>query len=246
MNEYEKVLFIPDIHCPFQDNRALEVLYSFMDWYKPDTIFIMGDVLDCYAISRFTKDPNGELKFQEELDEATNILRKIRHKAKKAKIYLLRGNHELRVQKFLWTNAKALSGLHALEVESLLGLHKLDIEYIREGSLRYHGLMIKHGNIVRKFSGYTAKGEFEDNGCSGVSGHSHRLSIYRQTNSGGEYIWVEAGHLCNPKQEYLEGKVANWQQGWALGWFKKNSKRYHLETVNLVNYKAFYGGKEFE
>lgn len=54
-----------------------------------------------------------------------------------------------------------------------------------------------------------------------------------------------SGHLCDPNQEYLEGEKPNWQAGWGIGWFKKNSKRYHLELISLINYKAFYGGREF-
>ena len=242
---YEKVLFIPDIHCPFQDDKALEVFYQFVQWFKPETIFIMGDLLDCYAISRFTKEPNGALKFQEELDTAVSVLERIRHLNKKAKIYYIRGNHEARIQKFLWNNAKELSGLHALEIENLLEFKRLGIEYVKDGMMKYKGIIVKHGSVVRKYAGYTAKAEFEKNGCSGVSAHTHRQCIYRQNNAGGDYVWVEAGHLCDPNQEYLEGEKPNWMSGWGIGWFKKNSKRYHLELISLINYKAFYGGREF-
>jgi len=245
MKKFEKVLFIPDIHCPYHDEKALQVLYSFINWHKPDTIFITGDLLDGYAISRFTKDPNGALKFQSELDSAIEVLNDIRKRAKKAKIYFIRGNHEARLQKFLWSNAKELSGLHALELENLLELKRLNIEYVKEGLIRYKGIIIKHGSIVRKYASYTAKAEFEKNGCSGVSGHTHRQGSYRHTNSSDAYAWLELGHLCDPNQEYLEGEIANWQQGWGLGWFKNNSKKYYLELVPLINYKAFYGGKEF-
>lgn len=245
MKKFEKVLFVPDIHCPYQDDRALEVLYSFINWYKPETIFLMGDLLDGYAISRFTKDPNGALKFQSELDSAIEVLNNIRRRAKKAKIYFIRGNHEARLQKFLWSNAKELSGLHALEIENLLELKRLNIEYVRNGMMRYKGIVVKHGSVVRKYSGYTAKAEFEKNGCSGISGHTHRQSVFRHTNSSDAYIWLEAGHLCNPNQEYLEGEIANWQQGWAVGYFSRESSRYNLELIPLIDYKAFYNGKEF-
>jgi predicted phosphodiesterase len=242
---YEKVLFIPDIHAPFQDDRALNILYQFIKWFKPSTIIILGDILDCYAISRFTKDPNGALKFQQELDEAQNILGQIRKSAPKADIRLIKGNHEARIQKFLWSNAKELANLHALEIENLLGLKNFNIKWIKEGMTNIFQLVVKHGSVVRKYSGYTAKAEFERNGCSGVSAHTHRQCIYRHSNNGGDYIWMETGHLADPNQEYLEGEKPNWQQGFGVGWFKKGSKRYHLELIPINNYKAFYGGLEF-
>ena len=242
---YEKVLFISDIHAPFQDDKAVDLMLKFSKYFKPEVIFIMGDLLDCYAISRFTKDPNGALKFQEELDKAQDIIRKIREANKKAKIYYLKGNHEYRIQKFLWNNAKELANLHALEIENLLALRHYKVEWVKEGNMMYKGLLMKHGSVVRKFSCYTAKAEFEKNGCSGVSAHTHRQGIYRQNNAGGDYIWMEAGHLCDPNQDYLEGEKPNWQQGFGIGYFKKGSKRFYLELIPIINHKAFYGGKEF-
>jgi hypothetical protein len=83
------------------------------------------------------------------------------------------------------------------------------------------------------------------NGKVSVTLNTHRQCIYRQNNAGGDYVWMEAGHLCDPNQEYLEGEKPNWMSGWGIGWFKKNSKRYHLELISLINYKAFYSGREF-
>ena len=106
-------------------------------------------------------------------------------------------------------------------------------------------MLVKHGSVVRKFAGYTAKAEFEKNGCSGVSAHTHRLATYRQSNESGDYIWVESGCLCKLDAEYLNGETANWQQGFSIGYFKEGSNRYLLETVPIINNKAMYGGQEF-
>lgn len=245
-NDYERVVFISDIHAPFHDEKALAILYKFIKWFKPETVFIMGDMLDAYALSRFSKDPNGALHFQEEIDSATNILSDIRKNCgKKAKIYYLKGNHSARIQKFLWNNAKELSNLHILELPSLLNLKRFNIEYVEKGMMKYKGIMVKHGSVVRKYAGYSAKAEFEKNGCSGVSGHTHRAAIYMHTNAGGDYKWMEVGCLCDLNQEYLEGETANWQQSFGIGYFHKKTTRYQLELVNIIDGKAMYAGKEF-
>jgi len=243
--DYERVVFISDIHAPFEDKKALAILYNFIKWFKPDTVFIMGDLLDAYAISRFSKDPEGALHFQEELDRAIDILKDIRTISKKAKIYYIKGNHSGRIQKYLWNNAKELAGLHALELPNLLGLKRLNIEYVEKGMMMYKGVMVKHGSVVRKFAGYTAKAEFEKNGCSGVSAHSHRAAIYMQTNAGGDYKWMEVGCLCKLDQEYMEGETPNWQHSFGIGYFHKKTKRYQLELVNIIDKCAMYAGKEF-
>ncbi len=241
----KKVLFIPDIHCPYEDTIALEALYCFMNWWKPDTVIILGDLIDFYAISRFNKDPDRALKLQEELDSSVQVLKDIKDRAGNAKIYFIKGNHEARLKKYLWSNATELNSLKALRLENLLQFERFNIKYEDRGLLKYKHLIVKHGTLVRKFTCYTAKGEFEKNGKSGVSGHTHRLGSYRHTNEGGEYIWVESGCLCKLNPEYMEGETPNWMQGFTVGYFKEGSKRFLLETVPIIQGKAMYGGKEF-
>lgn len=245
MTNYQKTVFISDIHAPYQDEIALHSLKEFIKWFKPDDLVFLGDVIDFYAVSSFVKDPERALKLQEEIDEAKHIIDDICKVSIRSKKFFIKGNHEGRLQKYLWSSAKELSGLRSLQLESLLDFKKHNISYIKDGKMFYKGIIVKHGNVVRKFAGYTAKAEFEKNGMSGVSAHSHRLSQYRHANESGDYVWVESGCLCKLDPEYLEGEVANWQQGFSIGYFKEHSKRFHLETVPIVRGKSMYGGREF-
>ena len=245
MTKYKRVLFVSDIHCPYQDKSALRAMYNFMDWWKPQEVIILGDLVDFYAISKFSRDPERVLKLQEELDESVKILNQIREHAGKVSIYFLRGNHEDRLKKYLWSKAQELSGLRALRLEELLEFDRLKISYEDKNQIKCGGVMFKHGSIIRMFAGYTAKGEFEKNGMSGVSGHSHRLAQYRHTNEADSYIWTEAGCLCQLDANYMDGSKANWNQGFCVGYFKNNSKRFILETIPILNGRAFYCGKEY-
>ncbi len=245
MTQYKKVLFISDIHCPYQDELALKALYNFTDWFKPSEVIILGDLVDFYAVSRFSREPDRVLKLQNELDQAVKVLEQIRKHSGRSSIYFIRGNHEDRLKKYLWSEAQELSGLRALRLEELLQFDRLKIKYEDKNQIRYRNIIVKHGNIIRKFAGYTAKGEFEKNGLSGVSGHSHRLAQYRHTNEADSYIWTEAGCLCKLNADYLEGSTPNWNQGFAIGYFKENSNRFLIETVPIIHSKAMYGGKEF-
>jgi predicted phosphodiesterase len=241
----KKVLFIPDVHCPFHDNVALEALYNFMNWWKPEKVIILGDLVDFYALSSFNKDPRRALQLQKELDSSVQVLKDIRDRAPKADIHFIKGNHEHRLKKYLWSNSKELDGLRALQMEKLLEFDRFNIKYHDNGRMKYKGLVFKHGNVVRKYSGYSAKAEFEKNGTSGVSGHTHRLSVYRHTNESAPYIWIESGCLCKLNAEYLNGETPNWQQGFSVGYFKQNSSRFLLETIPIIKGKAMYGGQEF-
>jgi len=243
---YKRILFISDIHCPYHDTKSVSALCSFSKWYKPDTLVFLGDVIDFYAISHFVKDPKRALELQREIDVTKQVLKQITATVpKKVKKIMIAGNHEARLQKFLWTRAAELSGLDGLELANLLGLNDLGIKYYRNGRLKYKGMIFKHGDIVRKYAGYTARGEFDSSGMSGVSVHTHRLSQYYYTSESGEYLWTEAGCLCKLDQEYLRGKTPNWQPGFAIGYYKTGSQRFHVDVVPIVKGKAMYGGYEF-
>jgi predicted phosphodiesterase len=245
MKIYKRVLFISDIHCPYHDTKALRAMYEFMDWWKPGEVIVLGDLVDFYAVSRFSREPERVLKLQGELDESVEVLSDIRKHAPRVPMTFIKGNHEARLKRYLWSNAQELDCLRALKLESLLEFDKFKISYEDRGIMRFRNIMVKHGNIVRKFAGYTAKGEFEKNGMSGVSGHTHRLAQYRHTNELDSFIWTESGCLCLLNADYLEGQKPNWQVGFSIGYFKENSNKFLIETVPIISGKALYAGREF-
>lgn len=244
MKIYEKVLFLADAHCPFQDDEMLKATTRFIKYFKPDKIFLLGDIIDFYAISSFVKDPERVLKLQEEIDSTINWLQKIRE-VSKCEIIYIRGNHEYRLQKYIWTFAPALYNLTAFTLPELLKFDKLNIQYVEQGRMEYKGIIIKHGSIVRKFSGYSAKGEVEKSGKSGVSGHVHRSNVYSETKESGELKWMECGCMCLKDAEYLEGETPNWQNSIGVGYFKYNTNRYHLDLIPYVDGKLMYAGEEY-
>jgi len=243
--KYKRSLFIPDIHAPYQDEKAISALITFAKWWKPDQVFFLGDVVDFYALSRFNKDPERALKLQDELDSATKVIGRICAAANGSKKYFLKGNHEYRLIKYLWSNSPELSGIRSLHLEELLHFDRFDITYVPDGKMNFRGMVLKHGNVVRKFAGYTAKGELEATGKSGISGHTHRLAAYRQTNEAGDFVWHEAGCLCQLNPEYMEGKTPNWQQGFLIGFYKEGSKQFNIAEVPIIHSKAMYNGMEF-
>lgn len=243
--KYKKVLYVSDIHAPFHDNKAINAMIAFAKWFKPDVVIYMGDLVDFYAISHFAKDPMRALQLQKEIDSAVSVLTRIDTACNGAEKFFIRGNHEMRMQKFLWTRAAELSSLRGLSVERLLKLDDFGIKYMKNGRMTYRGNVIKHGDLVRKFSAYTSKGEFDATGMSGKSAHTHRAGVYRVTNESGSYTWMECGCLCLLNAEYMDGKIPNWQQGFGISYFKEGSRRFQDEFVPIIKGKAMYGGMEF-
>ena len=230
---YLKYLIIPDFHAPYEDYRAIQAVYEFAKDWRPDEIIMMGDHVDFYSLSVFDKNPERLDGLQKEIDVLHYHLDEMRN-FHKGKITYLEGNHEHRLIRYLWKHPEMNSLRCVNNVPSLLDLDKYDIDYHQ--NIMRHGVLFKHGSIVRKHSGYTAKGELEGEGTSGVSGHTHRMGSHYLTNRSSAHAWYEMGHICDEsKAEYMNGKIANWQKGFGVMVYDKNANIWNVYQFPIIN-----------
>lgn len=98
-----RITVYSDIHSPFHDDRAIGVVNDFCRWFKPNTVVLIGDVADFYAISKFDKSPQRATgnAFYQEMVVTKRILEDIREANPKARIILIGGNHEFRLRRFI-------------------------------------------------------------------------------------------------------------------------------------------------
>lgn len=228
-----------DWHVPYEDKRSLGCAFNFCEETQPD-IILLDEVHDFYGLSRFSQDPLRSSLLQDEIDAAKKYFKRLKKICPGSRIILLNSNHLDRLRKYLWTDGRALAGLKCLQLEKLLDLQELDIEYYDNFFIK--NVLFKHGNIVRKHSAYTARGEFEREGCSGATGHTHRLGVHFVTKRGGKYVWVEGGCLCDLDPEYIEG-VADWQHGLTQFTFEREGNLFFPQAIPIIDGKMIYGGK---
>jgi len=240
-NKFEKVLFIGDFHIPDHDKKLVELLIKFIKYFKPDKIYLIGDLIDCYPVSKFYKSVDRMGDLQKELDIAQNIIDKIFKLCKD--ITFLEGNHEHRIVTYLEANP-ALFGLDCLKIESLLGLDKRGIKSYgyKHEPIEHHKFQIHHGNIFRKYSGWSAKGLWEKYGGCGIAGHSHRGGNFIKRTRQGIFAWYE--NMCLCKKEASYGDFFDWHQGWSIAYFTKKDL-FHLEQIPVVKHQFLFQGKMF-
>lgn len=226
------IIVLSDIHFPYEDRNALNAIYMFLQRNPVDIIVLNGDIIDMYDVSTFDKSPARINSLQKELNKAYKFFQKLRVLCPKAEIYFIRGNHEYRLERYLYKHPELYS-LEALKLPNLLKLNDFDIKY-REKFLQLGNLKITHGSIVRKFSSYTAHAELDKNDCSGISGHTHRGGVcYKQTPS--RYlVWYEGFCLCDIHPEYVDNP--DWQQGFLYGSVSKN--KFSIIPVPIINGKT--------
>lgn len=237
----ERAIVISDLHIPFHDTRAIAVVLAIIEDLQPDHIFLGGDVVDFYALSRFDKDPRRALMLQDELDQAVDVLSLIRDAAPEAKIVYVEGNHEVRLRAFLNGRAPELSGLRVLTLESLLRLDELAVEFVpmkgKTAYARFGGIKIGHFDRVNKQSAYTAKLLMDDYACDLLQGHTHRLGTHlRKTADEPMKMAGETGCLCQLDPEYVESP--NWHHGVTVITKRTETGRYHLTQIPIVDYEV--------
>lgn len=241
---YEKSMFMGDTHVPFHNKKAINTALKFMRSFKPHRLYLVGDIIDFYAVSRFDKDPERITGLQAEINETKEMLSKIRKVDKSIDILYLEGNHEVRLQRYLWKHPE-ISSLNALNIVNLLGLKDLDIKYIKQTQTHvYHKFVIEHGDVVRQQSAYTARAQLDKKGMSGISGHTHRLGTHYKTDMSGNYVWCENGCMCELNPEYVVG-MPNWMNGFSVGYFKKGNTRFIIEQIPILDNVLTYAGKEW-
>lgn len=214
-----KFIVLSDIHFPYHDDKALKAVYKFLEQHPVDTIILNGDILDFYDVSSFDKDPSRINSLQKEIDMATKFFKKLRNLAPKARIIFVKGNHEDRLERYLRKHPELYS-LNALKLPNLLNLDNYVIEYSPKG-FKLGSLKIIHGDIVRKFSAYTARGELEKHDSSGISSHTHRGGAYYYRTPERYLAWFESFCLCDLNPEYIN--EPNWQLGFLYGYVEKDS-----------------------
>jgi predicted phosphodiesterase len=237
-----------DTHFPFADPAALRVLYAVLKDLKPQLVVHHGDLLDCYGISRYDKDPKHRVSLDKEIQQAAEHLATVARIAPKARRILIKGNHEDRLRRLLWNEASGplREVLSLAKVEerlswpSLLDLAGSGWEWQDTKEILFGKMILKHGSVVRQGSAMSARAEQGRYSKSGISGHTHRMGSYNQSDWNGVHGWFELGCMCGLNPTYVEDP--NWQQGFAVVTWSKRRDYFSVEPVHISKGRALFRG----
>lgn len=231
-------MVLPDLHMPYHDKALVEVWLQHAEVVAPDTVHIIGDLIDCYSLSRFDKDPSRREHLQDELDQATAFLRRLREVVPKCNIEYSEGNHEDRLRKMLWKSTGALAPLRGLRIPSLLSLDELEIRYHPILKPYHYGpVWFTHGDITgtstQGLGGGKAGAYAKQRGVSIVMGHTHKMGFTSWRGWNGIVEGYEVGCLCKFDMGYIVGQPP-WQQGWATVQFPKGARGFEVKFARVL------------
>lgn len=237
-------LFTGDAHYPFADERITRLICNFKEWLKPDSHIRVGDYFDFYQLSKFSINPLRSANLQSDIDTGTRGIKLECEASPDTDEYLILGNHCHRLQRFLWDTPK-ISQLRGNRFDVLTGTGKLGVKLAsyEDGLMINDVYLARHGELIRKYSGWTAKAHYEKHGGNGIVGHSHRGGHYTKRDRFGVWGWAENFCLCDLNPEYVS--CPDWQHGFTIQtWFSNH--QYIIEQIPIINYRFIYGGKVFD
>ncbi len=214
-NNFSKMLCIGDTHFPFVNKWGIERLVEFAKVHKPAYIIQIGDLLDCYAASKFPRSQNIYTPKEEErlgIEMASKMWADLRAACPQAKCYQLMGNHDVRMLKRtleLLPIAEHWIEKHFKELFTFEGVETI---FDTREELEIDGILFTHG--------FLGAGSHKDYYLKNViHGHDHKLYTQYRRIHGQNIFEMSCGFLGDVQSKplsYTPSKLANFQLG--FGW----------------------------
>ncbi len=201
-----EILLMSDIHIPYHCTNSLTtaIEYGQNQDNQINCILLNGDVIDFHRISKHETDMR-KRSVPQEFDAADLFLTKLRLAFPEIPIYWLKGNHDIRWEKWLQQYATQVWEDNYFSLESRLKLKEKNITIIADNVLVMAGrLLITHGHHLIKGGMHPAKRALAKAGQSVIMSHLHRRDYYKKRNATKTYE-EEAfvtGCLCELSPDY--------------------------------------------
>ncbi len=231
-------LLMSDLHVPYHDMAAIDAALNWGKEKQINTLILNGDFMDFYNLSKFMKDPR-KRDLCYELDAGYQMMDYIANRLPNVKIYFMPGNHENRLETYLYIKApELLSAEPGLsDLDYFLKFNDFSVQYLRNAQVIQAGkLYIGHGHEFRGGAGGVnpSRTFFLRTYSNFIGGHFHRTSDHTERRLDGEVdaCW-STGCLCGMFPEYMP--YNKWNHGFA------NVKVNDDGTFRVFNAKIFNG-----
>ena len=174
-------LVLPDLHIPYHCPKFLKLATKLIKELNPDGIIQLGDALDAFQISTYSKDPSRRNLLVDDIEDWKQVLNEwARHLKSGATIHLLEGNHEYRLSRYIASQCRDLHGLVpdwksllAIDLRNKAGRHKWHWHrYTKWDSCRIGDCVVMHGFYFNQHVAATCLAKYRTNV---IFGHTHRL-----------------------------------------------------------------------
>ncbi len=234
----KKVLVLSDIHIPYHDVEAIKLALNEGKQQGVDTIYLNGDILDFFMLSFHEKNPKNRPGLKQELEMAREFFAYLRQEFPNATIYFKPGNHEYRLERYLYLKAPELLDCEEFKLEVLLQLTDFRIIFISKRIKTYFGhLLVEHGDRMKGNGGVNpARSLYMRYKRHVLAGHFHRKSEHVEKIYDGSLVTTfSVACLCELEPEYFE--VNNHAHGFAI--VEMNGDNFKVRNYLIENGKLY-------
>lgn len=227
---YRRIAVISDVHLPYHDRNALVTALKDIKATEVDAIYINGDLMDAYQLSRHEKNKLNR-SFKYEVDMTRLFFEELRAQFATEDMYFKIGNHDQRFDKYIMDNADQLNGL--ITLEDVLRLREHKVKLVQSMTKVIAGkLNILHGHeLPVKGAMNHARAVMMKTSSNVLMGHFHRSDrSYMRDLEGDVHAVFGTGCLCKLNPKYMP--INNWNHGWALVHLDK-SGNFEIESKDI-------------
>lgn len=226
-------LVMGDGHVPYHEPEVIRLLVEYAVKHKVTGIVLLGDWIDAFMLSKFAKDPR-KRNFKGELEAMNGMLNYFEKKIK-GKIVFKIGNHEARLETYLYTQAPALLEVVDYQYKDLLYLPERGADLVKSEQIIYAGhLTMLHGHEYRGSSNSPVNParsmSLKAKACT-LSAHEHRTSQNDEPTIKGASIanW-SIGCCCELHPIYMP--LNKWAWGGAI--VEKHGMDFEVENKRII------------
>lgn len=239
-----------DFHFPQQCDATVSVFLETVRQLRPKRVILNGDTVDLLAVSKYPKDQRYTWDLRAEVTAFHDFLHRLMSigNAWGMTVTETEANHSgngtaSRWHRYLSDRVPVLYG-HP-KAQELLNYQTWFYPEWCPITLADHvmiadDLLVIHGELVRKFGGYSAKGHAEKWQSSVMHNHTHRIgqSFLRipavGTRGEGVRRSFEIGCMCDLTPSYVT--APDWSNGFAI--IAHDAEDYGVELVNVSRGQA--------
>jgi len=245
-----RVIF-PDLHGSYQDRAAVAAFMADVKILCPDEIIGLGDIFDAggFLAQHHTWGyvAEAEYTFEDDVAGANGFLDSLQNAAPRARIELLEGNHESRIERWCVTSAlrsrkDAKFLLDAYSPQVLLQVGRRGIKYHRraefhdglpvQGAIRRGKICFVHGHTFGQRAAEILARKFATNV---VCGHTHKVqSVMISSVAAGTIGAWTMGCLSQRQPLWQHGAPTEWVHAYGIQLLSKSGEFLHL-TVPIIN-----------
>lgn len=249
--------------APFHDRRVLDIALQIMHTVMPDVVIFGGDTLDLPDWSdKFVRSPAMYETTQPAVIEAAWWLAQVRAAVPGADVFVLEGNHDVRMENALLSHLNQAYQLRpademtlpaAMSIPRLLALHKLNIEYVGgypDADLWLSdNLLVTHGEKAKGAPGGTVGALVNQEDVTIIHGHIHRIERASKTVHGRRQRRIIQA-ICPGCACHIDGRVPgrtakqNWQQGIAV--IRYDDRRHEVAIAAVDEGEALFEGALYQ